>query len=81
MFGDAVVSERCVLSGWSKAMQYLRKHQRVSLSQLTEMFDREDIDYEHIESSKNPSDMMTKALENILHERHCETIGVQFYPF
>jgi len=80
VFGDAVVSERCVLSGWSKAMKYLRKHQRVSLSQLKEMFDRSDITYQHIESSRNPSDMMTKALDRQLHEQHCKTTGIHLYP-
>ena len=41
-----------IKQGWSKSMKYLRKHQRVSLSLMSEVFERDENDLDKINTDK-----------------------------
>ena len=74
--GDASVAEACIRSGWSKALRYIRKHQRVSISVLHDMFQEDDCEYSHTASAENSADIHTKSLDRVLHERHSKFMGL-----
>ena len=74
--GDASVAEACIRSGWSKALRYIRKHQRVSICALHDMFLRDDCEYAHTGSSDNSADILTKSLDKLLYLRHSSFMGL-----
>jgi len=73
--GDATVAERCVLSGRSKTLRYIRKVHRVSLHFCKQIFDIDGHEYEHVPSGENTSDVLTKPLPAEVHWKHCSTMG------
>ena len=81
MFGDASVAERCIKAGWSKNMRYVRKHQRVSISMLHDIFNEEENHcqcyYRHVSSEKNTADTFTKALPAASFQKHASFLGIQ----
>ena len=74
--GDASVAEACIRSGWSKALRYIRKHQRISICALHDMFMEDDVEYGHVDSTENSSDLLTKSLDRLLHLRHSKFMGM-----
>ena len=74
--GDATVAERCLLSGRSKTLRYIRKVHRVSLHFCKQIFDMEGHEYEHVSSGENTSDVLTKPLPKDAHWKHCSTMGL-----
>ena len=80
--GGASVAERCMATGWSRAMRYLRKHQKVGLSFLKDVhFPDEDAPDKqmsdgHVSSADNVADCQTKALPWPSFAKHKAFMGV-----
>ena len=77
--GDASVVERCLQAGWSKNMRYLRKHQRVSISLLHDVFhgDRALATFGHTSSETNVAGIFTKALPVASVRKHVSFLGIE----
>ena len=65
-------------SGYSPQLRYLAKHHRISLGVVNELCQHGDIDVEHIETSKQKGDLMTKGLQRPKHEPAMHMVGL--YP-
>ena len=74
--GDATVAERCMLSGRSKTLRYIRKVHRVSLHFCKQIFDLDRHEYEHVPSAENTSDILAKPLPGDTHRKHCASMGL-----
>ena len=76
--GDAAVVERCLQAGWSKNMRYVRKHQRVSISLLHDIFHGGGAlaSFGHTSSEANVADMFTKALPVASFRKHVSFLGI-----
>ena len=79
VLGDAMVAERCIKKGWSKALKHLRKCQRVSLCFLHDVFEDESngITFQHVSSEGNTSDAMTNALPKLTSVRRAYMLGLR----
>jgi len=74
--GDASVQERCLLSGRSKTLRYIRKVHRVSLHFCAQILALPGHEYEHVPSGDNTSDILTKPLPQDAHWLHCKNLGL-----
>jgi len=79
---DADAPRLAILSGYSRKLGYVRRHQRVSLSALHEVFSAEaeaNPDGNRIyreASARMPVDLFTKALGVEAFERCCQELGM-----
>ena len=74
--GDATVAEQCFASARSAKMRYLRKVHRISIHFVHDVFQIEGIDYEHVDTHINCSDLITKPLVKDVHFKHCTFMGL-----
>ena len=75
---DSEACRMAVVKGSSGALRYMRKHQFVSLSLVADLFEKSTGNtIARVESAENHSDLMTKILARVLHERHCIAIGIR----
>jgi len=74
--GDATVAEHVFASGRSKAMRYLRKVHRISIHFVYDVLHQPGVEYEHVDSEINCSDLLTKPLVKDVHFRHCTFVGL-----
>ncbi len=74
--GDATVAEQAFASARSAKMRYLRKVHRISIHFVHDVFQIEGIDYEHVDTHINCSDLITKPLPKDVHFRHCTFMGL-----
>ena len=81
---DNSASVSAIYKGYSKKLAYLKKHRRISLASLRELFLGENETYlpndrycinrlRHLAGDDNPSDMMTKPHP---HPRHWQLVGM-----
>jgi hypothetical protein len=73
-------SEACRLAvkkGSSGALRYIRKHQFISLSVVSDFFAPETgNELGRVDSNDNHSDFMTKGLPRPVHEKHSAAVGM-----
>ena len=73
---DNTTAEQAVRHGYSKGLRHLRKHHRVSIGLMSDIYLRGDASLGHVESGQNHGDIFTKALEVLLHEYHTRALQV-----
>ena len=59
-------------------MPYMRKYQRVLIGMLADWNAREDNVLFKVASVRNPSDLLTKLLDFVVHWANCERNGLEF---
>ena len=66
-------------TGYSPQLRHLQKHHRISLGLVHELCNQEDIVVQHVETSKQKGDILTKGLQRPKHDPACKMIGL--YPY
>ena len=67
---DSSTAKLDIEKGLSQSMRYLKEHQRILPGLLTEALDTEDDELNKLDSEENTSDVCTKPLGSVLHEKH-----------
>lgn len=75
---DNDAAKSAIISGESKKMAYLRKHQHISISSTHEFFaqDPDRRKLKRVESAKNTSDILTKPLDHKTHWNCVSGLGM-----
>ena len=63
-------------AGYSPQLRHIQKHHRISLGEVHELCQHEDIILEHIETDKQKGDLMTKGLARPKHEPAMRMVGL-----
>ena len=66
-----------IQQGWSKALKYLRKHQRVSLGLMMETLELPGNSTSKENTEDNEADLLTKELGAVAHFRRCENLQLR----
>ena len=66
-------------TGYSPQLRHLQKHHRISLGLVHELCNQDDIVVQHVETSKQKGDILTKGLQRPKHDPACKMIGL--YPY
>jgi hypothetical protein len=64
-------------AGYSPQLRYLAKHHRISLGLIHDFLQHPDLEIEHIETTKQKGDLMTKGLSRIKHEEAMRMVGLK----
>ena len=62
-------------AGYSPQLRHIQKHHRISLGEVHELCQHDDIILEHIETDKQKGDLMTKGLARPKHEPAMRMVG------
>ena len=73
---DNSTAKNAVREGFSQGLRHLRKHHRVSIGLMSDVYSRPDARCARVPSKWNCSDIFTKALGRELHERHALALGL-----
>ena len=65
-------------AGYSPQLRHIQKHHRISLGEVHELCQHEDIILQHIETDKQKGYLMTKGLARPKHEPAMKMVGL--YP-
>ena len=65
-------------AGYSQQLRHIAKHHRISLGEVHELCQHDDIKLEHILTDKQKGDLMTKGLARPKHEEAMRMVGL--YP-
>ena len=65
-------------AGYSPQLRHIQKHHRISLGEVHELCQHDDIVLEHVETDKQKGDLMTKGLARPKHEPAMKMVGL--YP-
>ena len=63
-------------AGYSPQLRHIQKHHRISLGEVHELCQHEDIILQHIETDKQKGDLMTKGLARPKHEPAMRMVGL-----
>jgi hypothetical protein len=73
---DSQAAEGMVRAGSSRRLAYLRRHQRVSISSLRDVFEQPLNNLFGLRSQEIPADILTKALTDEEHHRGVTSLGM-----
>ena len=65
-------------AGYSPQLRHIQKHHRISLGEVHELYQHDDIKLERIQTDKQKGDLMTKGLARPKHEPAMNMVGL--YP-
>ena len=77
---DPDTARTAVEKGYSRRLAYIKKTQRISIGWLHDHFLREDTTLARVDTLKNWSDILTKALDHAKHWGHLARMGLRGSP-
>ena len=64
-------------AGYSPQLRHLAKHHRISLGLVHDFLQHDDIHIQHVETSKQKGDLMTKGLARVKHVEAMRMVGLE----